>query len=90
VKIKIQKAVWQVVSSYLRLVVKIVMGLSGYGLSLADLISKVNIFMMQAIRRFDPECGFRFLTYAMWWAGASIQEYVLYSWSLVKTGTTVA
>lgn len=84
------EAVRQIVSSHLRLVAKIAMGFRGYGLPVADLISEGNVGMMQAIRRFDPERGFRFSTYAMWWIRASIQEYILHSWSLVKIGTTAA
>lgn len=84
------EAARQIVSSHLRLVAKIAMGFRGYGLPVGDLISEGNIGMMQAIRRFDPERGFRFSTYAMWWIRASIQEYVLHSWSLVKMGTTAA
>ena len=74
----------------MRLVAKIAMGYRGYGLPLADLISEGNVGMMQAIKRFDPERGFRLATYAMWWIRAAIQEYILHSWSLVKMGTTVA
>ena len=84
------EAVRQIVSSHLRLVAKIAMGFRGYGLPVADLISEGNVGIMQAIRRFDPERGFRFSTYAMWWIRASIQEYILHSWSLVKMGTTAA
>jgi RNA polymerase sigma-32 factor len=84
------EAARQIVSSHLRLVAKIAMGFRGYGLPVGDLISEGNVGMMQAIRRFDPERGFRFSTYAMWWIKASIQEYVLRSWSLVKMGTTAA
>ena len=80
----------RLVSSHLRLVAKIAKGFQGYGLPLSELISEGNVGMMQAIRRFDPERGFRFSTYAMWWIRASIQEYVLHSWSLVKMGTTAA
>lgn len=80
----------QILSSHLRLVAKIAMGFRGYGLPVADLISEGNVGMMQAIRRFDPDRGFRFSTYAMWWIRASIQEYILHSWSLVKMGTTAA
>lgn len=80
----------KIISSHLRLVAKIAMGFRGYGLPVADLISEGNVGMMQAISRFDPERGFRFSTYAMWWIRASIQEYVLHSWSLVKMGTTSA
>jgi RNA polymerase sigma-32 factor len=78
------------VTSHLRLVAKIAMGYRGYGLPVADLISEGNVGMMQAVKRFDPEKGFRLATYAMWWIRASIQEYILRSWSLVKIGTTAA
>ncbi len=78
------------INSHLRLVAKIAKGFQGYGLPLGELISEGNVGMMQAIRRFDPDRGFRFSTYAMWWIRASIQEYVLHSWSLVKMGTTAA
>jgi RNA polymerase sigma-32 factor len=84
------QAAHKLVTSHLRLVAKIAMGYRGYGLPLADLISEGNIGMMQAVRRFDPDKGFRLATYAMWWIKASIQEYVLHSWSLVKIGTTAA
>ena len=84
------EAACQLVNSHLRLVAKIAKGFLGYGLPLSELISEGNVGMMQAIRRFDPERGFRFSTYAMWWIRASIQEYVLHSWSLVKMGTTAA
>ena len=80
----------QLVTSHLRLVAKIAMGYRGYGLPLAELISEGNVGMMQAVKRFDPERGFRLATYAMWWIRASIQEYILHSWSLVKMGTTAA
>ena len=80
----------RLVTSHLRLVAKIAMGYRGYGLPVADLISEGNVGMMQAVKRFDPERGFRLATYAMWWIRASIQEYVLHSWSLVKIGTTAA
>ena len=83
-------AAHKLVTSHLRLVVKIAMGYRGYGLPLADLISEGNVGLMQAVKRFDPEKGFRVSTYAMWWIKASIQEYVLRSWSLVKMGTTAA
>ena len=73
-----------------RLVAKIAMGYRGYGLPVAELISEGNVGMMQAVKRFDPERGFRLATYAMWWIRASIQEYILHSWSLVKMGTTAA
>ena len=84
------KAAHQLVTSHLRLVAKIAMGYRGYGLPVAELISEGNIGMMQAVKRFDPERGFRLATYAMWWIRASIQEYILHSWSLVKMGTTAA
>ena len=80
----------RLVTSHLRLVAKIAMGYRGYGLPLAELISEGNVGMMQAVKRFDPERGFRLATYAMWWIRASIQEYILHSWSLVKMGTTAA
>jgi RNA polymerase sigma-32 factor len=80
----------RLVTSHLRLVVKIAMGYRGYGLPLGELISEGNVGMMQAVNRFDPEKGFRLSTYAMWWIRAAIQEYVLRSWSLVKMGTTAA
>ena len=83
-------AAHQMVTSHLRLVAKIAMGYRGYGLPLADLIAEGNVGMMQAVKRFDPERGFRLATYAMWWIRAAIQEYVLHSWSLVKIGTTAA
>ncbi len=89
-KRKDRKAGHKLVTSHLRLVAKIAMGYRGYGLPLADLISEGNVGMMQAIKRFDPERGFRLATYAMWWIRAAIQEYILHSWSLVKMGTTVA
>ena len=84
------KALERMVTSHLRLVVKIAMGYRGYGLPVEDLISEGNIGMMQAIRRFDPDRGFRLATYAMWWIRAAIQEYILRSWSLVKIGTTAS
>lgn len=80
----------RMVTSHLRLVAKIAMGYRGYGLPVAELISEGNVGMMQAVKRFDPERGFRLATYAMWWIRASIQEYILHSWSLVKMGTTAA
>lgn len=80
----------QLVTSHLRLVAKIAMGYRGYGLPVGELISEGNVGMMQAVKRFDPERGFRLATYAMWWIRASIQEYILRSWSLVKMGTTAA
>lgn len=78
------------VTSHLRLVAKIAMGYRGYGLPLGELISEGNVGMMQAVKRFDPEKGFRLATYAMWWIRAAIQEYILHNWSLVKMGTTAA
>jgi RNA polymerase sigma-32 factor len=84
------KAAHKLVTSHLRLVAKIAMGYRGYGLPLAELISEGNVGMMQAVKRFDPDRGFRLATYAMWWIRASIQEYILHSWSLVKMGTTAA
>ena len=84
------KAAHNLVTSHLRLVAKIAMGYRGYGLPLADLISEGNVGMMHAVKKFDPERGFRLATYAMWWIRASIQEYILRSWSLVKIGTTAA
>lgn len=83
-------AAHKMVTSHLRLVAKIAMGYRGYGLPVADLISEGNVGMMQAVKRFDPEKGFRLATYAMWWIRAAIQEYILRSWSLVKIGTTAA
>jgi RNA polymerase sigma-32 factor len=78
------------IGSHLRLVIKIARGYSGYGLPLADLVSEGNVGLMQAAEKFDPGRGFRFSTYALWWIRASIQEYILHSWSLVKMGTTAA
>src|SRR6202163_4155719 len=83
-------AAQRLVTSHLRLVAKIAMGYRGYGLPLSELISEGNIGLMQAVKRFEPERGFRLATYAMWWIRASIQEYILRSWSLVKLGTTAA
>ena len=83
-------AAHRLVTSHLRLVARIAMGYRGYGLPVADLISEGQIGLMQAVRKFDPEKGFRLATYAMWWIRASIQEYILHSWSLVKIGTTAA
>ena len=80
----------KMVTSYLRLVTKIAMGYRGYGLPVSELVSEGNVGMMQAVQRFDPERGFRLSTYAMWWIRASIQEYILHSWSLVKIGTTAS
>jgi len=84
------EAAHKLVTSHLRLVAKIAMGYRGYGLPIGELISEGNVGMMQAVKRFDPERGFRLATYAMWWIRASIQEYILRSWSLVKIGTTAA
>ena len=83
-------AAHKLVTSHLRLVAKIAMGYRGYGLPITDLISEGNVGIMQAVKKFDPEKGFRLATYAMWWIRAQIQEYVLHSWSLVKIGTTAA
>jgi RNA polymerase sigma-32 factor len=83
-------AAHKLVTSHLRLVAKIAMGYRGYGLPLGELISEGNVGMMQAVKRFDPDRGFRLATYAMWWIRAAIQEYILHSWSLVKLGTTAA
>jgi len=84
------QAAHKLVTSHLRLVAKIAMGYRGYGLPVTDLISEGNVGIMQAVKKFDPERGFRLATYAMWWIRAQIQEYVLHSWSLVKIGTTAA
>ena len=84
------EAAHKLVTSHLRLVAKIAMGYRGYGLPLGDLISEGNVGLMQAVKRFDPDKGFRLSTYAMWWIKASIQEYILRTWSLVKIGTTAA
>ena len=84
------KAAHKLVTSHLRLVAKIAMGYRGYGLPVGELISEGNIGLMQAVKKFDPDKGFRLATYAMWWIKAAIQEYVLRSWSLVKMGTTSA
>ena len=83
-------AAHRMVTSHLRLAAKIAMGYRGYGLPQAEVISEANVGLMQAVKRFDPEKGFRLATYAMWWIRASIQEYILRSWSLVKLGTTSA
>ena len=83
-------AAHKMVTSHLRLVAKIAMGYRGYGLPIAELISEGNVGMMQAVKKFDPEKGFRLSTYAMWWIRAAIQEYILRTWSLVKMGTTAA
>ena len=80
----------KMVTSHLRLVAKIAMGYRGYGLPMAEVISEGNVGLMQAVKKFDPDKGFRLATYAMWWIRASIQEYILRSWSLVKLGTTSA
>jgi RNA polymerase sigma-32 factor len=80
----------KLVTSHLRLVAKIAVGYRGYGLPLGELISEGNVGMMQAVKRFDPDRGFRLATYAIWWIRAAIQEYILHSWSLVKIGTTAA
>src|ERR1700676_1111785 len=84
------EAAHKLVTSHLRLVAKIAMGYRGYGLPLSELIAEGNVGMMQAVKRFDAERGFRLATYAMWWIRAAIQEYILHSWSLVKMGTTAA
>jgi RNA polymerase sigma-32 factor len=84
------RAADRLVTSHLRLVAKIAMGYRGYGLPVGELISEGNVGIMQAVKRFDPDRGFRLATYAMWWIRASIQEYILHSWSLVKMGTTAA
>ena len=84
------EAAHQLVTSHLRLVAKIAMGYRGYGLPVGELISEGNVGMMQAVKRFDPDRGFRLATYAMWWIRAAMQEYILHSWSLVKIGTTAA
>ena len=83
-------AAHKLVTAHLRLVAKIAMGYRGYGLPVGELISEGNVGMMQAVKRFDPDRGFRLSTYAMWWIRAAIQEYILHSWSLVKMGTTAA
>ena len=84
------KAAEKLVTSHLRLVAKIAMGYKGYGLPINEMISEGNVGLMQAVKKFEPEKGFRLATYAMWWIKASIQEYILRSWSLVKIGTTTA
>ena len=84
------EAAEQLVTSHLRLVAKIAMGYRGYGLPMGEVISEGNVGLMQAVKKFDPDKGFRLATYAMWWIRASIQEYILRSWSLVKLGTTAA
>src|SRR5882757_3870840 len=83
-----REAAHRLVTSHLRLAAKIATGYRGYGLPIAEVISEGNVGLMQAVKRFDPEKGFRLATYAMWWIRASIQEYILRSWSLVKLGTT--
>src|SRR6202522_3565395 len=83
-------AAHHLVTSHLRLVAKIAMGYRGYGLPISEIVSEGNVGLMQAVKRFDPDRGFRLATYAMWWIRASIQEYVLRSWSMVKMGTTAA
>ncbi|MGE4528803.1 MAG: RNA polymerase factor sigma-32, partial [Rhodospirillaceae bacterium] len=83
-------AAHKMVTSHLRLVAKIAMGYRGYGLPIGEVISEGNVGLMQSVKRFDPDRGFRLATYAMWWIRASIQEYILHSWSLVKMGTTAA
>jgi RNA polymerase sigma-32 factor len=85
-----KEAAHRLVTSHLRLAAKIAMGYRGYGLPVGEVISEANVGLMQAVKRFDPEKGFRLATYAMWWIRASIQEYILRSWSLVKMGTTAA
>jgi RNA polymerase sigma-32 factor len=85
-----QVAAHQLVTSHLRLVARIAMGYRGYGLPIGEVISEGNVGLMQAVKRFEPERGFRLATYAMWWIRASIQEYILRSWSLVKMGTTAS
>ena len=82
------EAAAQLVTSHLRLVAKIAMGYRGYGLPIGEVISEGNVGLMQAVKKFEPDKGFRLATYAMWWIKASIQEYILRSWSLVKMGTT--
>jgi RNA polymerase sigma-32 factor len=84
------EAAHKLVTSHLRLVAKIAMGYRGYGLPISELVSEGNVGMMQAVKRFDPDRGFRLATYAMWWIRAAIQEYILHSWSLVKMGTTAS
>ena len=84
------EAAHRLVTSHLRLVAKIAMGYRGYGLPIGEVISEGNVGLMQAVKKFEPDKGFRLATYAMWWIKASIQEYILRSWSLVKIGTTAA
>src|SRR3569832_699585 len=83
-------AAHRLVTSHLRLVAKLAMGYRGYGLPISEVVSEGNVGLMQAVKRFEPEKGFRLATYAMWWIKASIQEYILRSWSMVKMGTTAA
>src|SRR6202522_946469 len=85
-----REAAHRLVTSHLRLVAKIAMGYRGYGLPIGEVISEGNVGLMQAVKKFEPDRGFRLATYAMWWIRASIQEYILRSWSLVKMGTTAA
>jgi len=85
-----REAAHKLVTSHLRLAAKIAMGYRGYGLPIAEVISEANVGLMQSVKRFDPDKGFRLATYAMWWIRAAIQEYILRSWSLVKLGTTAA
>ena len=84
------EAAHRLVTSHLRLVVKIAFGYKGYGLPMADLISEGNVGLMRAVKKFDPERGFRLATYAMWWIKAAVTEYILQSWSMVKLGTVAA
>ena len=84
------KSAQKLITSHLRLVAKIAMGYRGYGLPVSEMVSEGNIGLMHAVKKFEPEKGFRLATYAMWWIKASIQEYILRSWSLVKMGTTTA
>src|SRR6202522_2395661 len=84
------EAARRLVTSHLRLVAKIAMGYRGYGLPISEIVSEGNVGLMQAVKRFEPDRGFRLATYAMWWIRAAIQEYILRSWSLVKMGTTAA
>src|SRR5256885_9962850 len=85
-----REAAYHLVTSHLRLVAKIALRYRGYGLPIADIISEDNVGLMQAVKRFEPERGFRLATYVMWWIKATIQEYILRSWSLVKIGTSAA
>src|SRR6267378_2339968 len=85
-----RKAADQIVTSYLRLAAKVAMNYRGYGLPVSEIISEANVGLMQAVNRFEPEMGFRFSTYAIWWIRAAIQDYILRSWSLVKIGTTAS